>query len=272
MDFLWSDGIPDLLLQSKDSILCYSGAVKNFMRILPDWLHPDLAIPNPAILDSVNFKGNGKGLFEWVGIFDAGNINGSGEHSLATLGGYVPDLNGMFAISYCMIYSGGKAADEKADAVFADNTATYGGFTYCDTVQSSLADPMSLLIGDPSFDNGGVGKLYFVKGDRNIPYTADPRWTNGVINRNTFIPLAMDLISNPVKDIASIRIHTNGWMESRLSIRDLLGRTLISQKNFPTGNEQQTLNIDLSSLSTGAYLLELSQNNSTVITRIILTH
>jgi hypothetical protein len=268
-DFLKSDRVPDLLYSSNDTIYCFDGAKKGFLREYFDLNKAELKIPSPAKLDPENFPNGGSIIFSWGGpLFDAGNFNGSGDHSLITYAGWF-DTNSLAGPGYMFVYSGGKAADEKADAIFAEHNL---GYSTGDSVLASSNGITDFIVGDPYHNNGAVGEVYRFKGTTSIPHKPDPRWNSSVIKRNGFIPLRIALVANPTKDIATVLLYRNGWNDATLIIRDLLGRALLSKKILATGNDEQIESVDLSSLSVGAYLIEFSQNHSTVLARLILTH
>jgi hypothetical protein len=270
-DFLMSDGIPDLLLSSGDTIYCFDGSKKGFLRESFDLNKADLKIPSPTKVDPERFPNGGSVIFGWGGpLLDAGNFNGSGDHSLITYGGWF-DTNSFAGPSYVFVYSGGMAADEKADAIYAENGQDIG-YGSGDSVLGSGNGTTDFIVGDSHHNNGGVGQIYHFKGTASVPHKPDPRWKNSVINRSDITPLKIALISNPSKDIATISIHRNGWNDASLIIRDLLGRALISKKILATGNNEYIETVDLAPLSAGVYLIEFTQNHSTVFTRLVLTH
>jgi len=273
MDFLWSDGIPDLLLSSEDTIYCYSGTSKDFLRSQPDWLHPDLAIPSPAKLDPHNFNRDGNGgLDGWANqLFDAGNVNGSGDHSLATFADYYPIRGGLNLIGYAFLYSGGKAADEKADAIIANSESIYVGYTAFDTVQSSLTGSMNFLLGDFGNTAGATGRIDFVHGTSEIPHSPDPRWIKGVVNSSFQTTSKINLLENPVREIAHVNVESQGWQNGVLTVRDLLGRAILTKKVYEIGS-QTMIDMNLTSLPDGVYIIQFSSKSTTVSTRCILIH
>jgi hypothetical protein len=280
MDFLYSDGIPDLLVSVIDSnnmgisIHCLSGDAQNFLRTGVQLNKANLIIPSPATLDTKLFRGNGRGiLWEWgERMFDLGNVNGSGEHSLAVLSDYQPDTASLNVITYCFIYSGGKAADEKADALFSDNSTIYVTFRYIDTVNVG-GSTLNFLLGDPIYDAGAVGKLNYIEGQTNIPHKPDPRWTKTV--KREYIPSDIQLRVPSITTIGStlkVDIHSTVSIEGIIVLRDILGRECYRSSIANTGRTFLTIELPIRSLPNGTYVIQYEQHGIHVSTKTLCIH
>lgn len=268
-DYLYSDGKVDLLFLTADTIYCINGE-DGFLEKEIVLSQAQLKIPSPAKLDPKNFKGNGRGKFNWYRLFDAGNINGSGEHSFATFAEYQPDSSQSFWISYSFIYSGGKAADERSDALYGENLGQYGAFANFDSVWMGNNNPTGFLIGDPSHSPGGNGKLYYFKGRTDIPHKPDPRWTKSVRNNSDINTLSIIAIQNPTLSHGQFILNSASSGNCRLVLRDLLGRAIWHRDTYLEAEEDQRVSIGFSGVVSGMYVLELTQNSRSVTTRIVI--
>jgi hypothetical protein len=267
MDFLHEDGIADLIIGTDDTIYCFDGSRPNFLRNGFRLDETDLKIPSPAKLDPKNFQGNGHGaLYEWGWwMFNAGNVNGSGKHSLATLCYLSPDTANLGGPAYCFIYSGGKAADEKADAIFADNSSLYVIFLNLDTVQTSDGSISDILLGDPYFNAGRTGKIYYFKGRKDIPHKPDPRWLSVSEERvDSDIKLKLSYSKNGLH----ITINSKGTSAGRVTLLDMLGRVVFQQSVPYGGSDERTMSISTSKLSQGVYIITYEQGNTVVSQKV----
>jgi hypothetical protein len=131
---------------------------------------------------------------------------------------------------------------------------------------------MNMLIGDPVFDNGGVGKLFFLEGNIEIPYRADPRWTRGVHIIPSNISISITVLSNPTKDIIPIVLTSDSWSDGILIVRDVLGRAIHTQTIFTRGENTHREKINLSNFPNGVYIIEFTQNHVVATARVVVTH
>lgn len=253
-DFLYSDGRPDLLVTSNDTIFCFTTKV-GFMRRGLNFDDAELKIPAPSKLDPIRFLGNGRGkLWEYgYGLFDAGNVNGSGDHSLGTFALYVPDTASAYGISYCMLYSGGKAADERIDALFGDNSR-YAYKDRMDTVRPSNSSLTDMVVADPTNTIGRTGRVDYIKGSRNIPHKPDPRWTKAVAKTSDSDEISLHVVS--IRE-GVIELHVIGGtnLPFELTAYDVLGRIASQQTIHSGGADMVTAWIDLSREVSSAYVL-----------------
>lgn len=268
MDFLRSDGISDLIIQSPDAIYCFDGSGADFLQSEPDWEQPSLAIPSPAILDPKNFLNNGRGLFGWYYLFDAGNVNGSGEHSLATTADYIPDTASLGGTTYLFIYSGGKAADEKVDALVALNESIYNSYSNFDTVSTSIEGLTDFLVGDPSNTAGGTGRLDFVHGSSSIPHKPNPMWK--VENDGKVIQEFTMQTPSSTKNGVQVTIKSSGVSEGILTLHDILGREIRRHNIHYQGEVIRKTVLDTKSVPNGTYILLYKEQGKTLTQKIFV--
>ena len=248
MDFLRGDGIADLLISGHDTIFCYDGKRLNSIRSESfDFYKPDLAIPSPGVLDPVHWGNRSGNPFVWGGSGqDLGNVNGSGAHSIVAYGGWANSRE-----TYMFIYSGGTAADERADAVVWDDGASAsdlgGGITIGDTVQTGGDEPTGFLVGGPGY-YGGQGLLWFFKGSTQIPHTPDPRWAQSV----AMLPTEQNQLNVALRGgwlVAGVPKSSDGV----LTLRNILGREVRSMRTS-IGHDQYEMS--LLDIPSGIYILE----------------
>jgi hypothetical protein len=269
-DFLYEDGIKDLVLYYNDTVFCYNGNRTGFLRTPLDPRKYDLAIPSPAKLDRQNFLGNGKGLlYDWgEEIRDVDDLNGSAPHSIALFGTYVPDSTSGYSISYFFIYSGGKAADDKADAIFASDAKT-AEFMHCDTLRSSYAEPTGVVLWDPNFNDGGVGAAYYIKGTKDIPHKPNPKW--GVYSSPVTSAFAK-ITTTSFDKITTVFITSPSFGIGTLTLRDILGKSL-EKKTIPyLGDAVREVTLDNSHYPSGSYMLQYEEDGKSCSSRIIIIH
>jgi hypothetical protein len=269
-DFLYEDSIKDLVLYYNDTVFCYNGNRPGFLRTPLDPRKYDLAIPSPAKLDNQNFLGNGKGLFyEWGdNICDAGDINGSAKHSIALFAEYAPDTSASYSIGYCFIYSGGKAADEKADAIFASDVRAPVLY-HCDTIRYSYGEPDGIIVTDGAYNLGNVGAAYYFKGTKDIPHKPNPKW--GIYTSP--IPSNFVKISTSSTDkTTTVFITSPSFGFGTLTLRDILGRSL-EKKTIPYfGDTVREVTLDNSHYPNGCYVLQYEEDGKSCSSRIIIIH
>jgi hypothetical protein len=270
MDFLRSDGIPDLIIQSPDTIYCFDGSSIDFLETEPNWSHPTLAIPSPSILDNKRFPNNGKSIFEWYYLFDAGNVNGSGEHSLATFAGTITDTSSLGGVTYCFIYSGGKAADEKADAMVIYDDGIYSAYNAFDTIQASLSGTTNFLLGDPSNTAGGTGRLDYFNGSISIPHKPNPMW--GITNNESSLQEFRMQTPSTVNNNFTVSIKSSGISEGILTLHDILGREICRQNIYYQGDVIRKTVLDTKSVSNGTYILLYKEQGKTLTQKIFVVH
>ena len=87
-------------------------------------------------------------------------------------------------------------------------------------------------------------------------------WTSGTLGISEFNDVAIQLFPNPVSESLNISGINN---KTLLELYDSLGKKLITQ----TINGSQS-NIDVSHLSTGIYLLRFTQNNESIVKRVVV--
>lgn len=272
MDFLHEDGIQDLLIGTDDTIYCFSGHKPDFLRNGFSFGNADFRIPSPAKLDPKNFKGNGNGmLYEWGWwMHNAGTVNGSGQHSLAVLCYLSPDTSQLGGPTYCFIYSGGKAADEKADAIVADNSSIYVIFLNLDTVQTSDASFSDILLGDPFHTAGRSGKLYYFKGRADIPHKPNPQWS--VAKSANYNNLHIECSQIAHGTFLQVHIHTLTVNAGTLILRDILGRTIREITVPDAGTYERLVTLPIDGVTNGSYVLQYIENNRSATKQIFIIH
>lgn len=272
MDFLKSDGIPDLLLTVGDTIYCFGGR-PGLLRAPLQLSDALLKIPSPAKLDPFTFKGGGRGrLYDWGShLFDAGSFNGAGDHMLGTNADLLPDTNDIFFITdLLMLYSGGKAADEKIDAFYGDNGTYNGPFNAYDTLQLQPGVPSSLLAAQSDYYRG-FGKVYLFAGSTSIPHKPDARWSSEVGREHLLSGsgmITLELSANPFSSRSTVYLPEHG-MPGRLEIRNLLGSLIWQQQVFPN---QPFAELDLSGQAEGTYVLSFVSGSVVGRTKLVVIH
>lgn len=107
--------------------------------------------------------------------------------------------------------------------------------------------------------------LPLANGNNNLKITSD-KICQGVIEKN--INLAEDVLiyPNPFNDILNLSIENAGTGKTRVRVHSLESKLVFFKEYLPNENP---LSLDLTHLTTGIYLLEVSINNSTNIHKIV---
>jgi hypothetical protein len=73
---------------------------------------------------------------------------------------------------------------------------------------------------------------------------------------------SLNVFPNPVADQLTVAIESNRDMDVRMTVIDMLGRTVSDFGTHNVLNGQQQINVNVADLSTGSYFLRLTQQDA----------
>jgi hypothetical protein len=166
-------------------------------------------------------------------IRDAGDMTGTGNHVLYTMGGQGDNLNAAFFVM-------GQALDDKIDMFYQHPYNEVVG----DTLTAN-ADGLEDFMVAPLYPYGakpGAGSLWVIHGSKKIPVHLNPQFA-GVRWRQPSNEAAIEFSPNPVTHGSSVATIT--WPEAEAvtyEVRNLLGQ-VVEQGSFRTvaGSEQEQI-------------------------------
>jgi hypothetical protein len=109
-----------------------------------------------------------------------------------------------------------------------------------------------------------VGNIFFDVSDNNFTITS----TVGINELSSANSIGMQLTPNPAQEQFQLAIYgLNKNVQTRLIVYDMLGNVVLTDQF--TGKDQFTQQYDVTSLSKGVYIIELSNNEQKAVSRLV---
>ncbi len=156
------------------------------------------------------------------------------------------------------LYMLGDAFDDQADMIFEVPYPYYRIWSF-DTINANGDNFNDILFGAPFFTSStsnlnNVGTMGVIYGTSRIPHIVKSSVSNIESSNNYCRILTM-----PEKEVR-VEYSVNENETAILKIRDILGRVVLKQNLFLTGNN--SLNLDLSGIQSGAYIFQIEGKNA----------
>ena len=114
------------------------------------------------------------------------------------------------------------------------------------------------------FEGFSCNNLYL---DQINIYAGPP--SNTIVGLEESEPLTFEVFPNPVTDLLNLRIEANIGGEILVEVRDITGKILISEKNS-IWSGKNTIKLDLQRFARGSYFINVHQNNTTAVEKVII--
>jgi hypothetical protein len=242
------DGIDDLLVSDKQRIYIFKGG--SDFGTYP--LTPENAfytIRSPRNLDFANY-----GFLTDFGIrmANAGDLSGAGIPYLL-VGDESDILAGSRSVGF--VYAGGAALDSLYDGtyMFAGNSV---GRPTLDTLNAldQTGRTAGLMLVGPEYEGGYNRRLLLYRGLDKLPHRTNPAMVKYV---EQLRPKSVSVSPTIANSFVTCRWNSQSYLTAEISVRDLLGRTLVTRHEAIHPGEN-TVYFDISTLAVGTYFLQTS--------------
>jgi len=256
------DGIPDLLVASKDYVYIYKGGL-DFGREKLTKTNYFYRIPAPYLYDHENYE-----AFEGFGKVKAvGDLTGTGIPFLE-ISAFYNQLGKTYSAAF--FYAGGKALDSLYDAYFTINNSSLGNW-WMDTVRSvDVLGKTSVLVMDFGDGEGGNSTDYalLMKGDEDIPHRTNPQMV--VKQSRSEERISCEIFPTVVaKDWVELQLYSSANSSAKISIYNELGQEiLIKEVYLSHGTNEESLKVN--QLISGSYLVRISTDLGTITKKVLV--
>ena len=139
-----------------------------------------------------------------------------------------------------------------ADTVRWTSAPGSNPYTWCDTATAYRSGSMMM---DPTQSNNTVCKT--------IPFVQESGNVSNIVAKNSMV-----LFPNPATTSVTIKYNLiSAVKEAKVSVRNLVGQTVLVQNISDNNQGQKQLNIDVSKLSAGIYVAELQLDGAKIINK-----
>lgn len=143
------------------------------------------------------------------------------------------------------------------DTIFVNAAPPTNPFNWCDSIYAKHAG--GSVIADPNIANNRTCKsVRFIL----VPNTAVAN-VSGELEELSVYP-------NPANDKINFSFAAAGNAAANVTLRDILGKTVLQSDLGKSSNGKHEHSMDVSSLQNGIYFLELSQNGSKAVSRVVI--
>jgi len=217
-------------------------------RLLID--SPDFKLHYPGYYDPAFRKISGGPLH------NCGDMTGTGNNVLHF-------AMAQYDVAYEMFYVTGKALDDKVDMTYYLNQTFSGDL---DTLHGNDDKYGDILLNEWDYPVN-KGKLYYIPGTSRIPVKLNPLFS---VKEQTIPQGNIDIYPNPLRDRAIVSFSSKQTERAVLKLYNVLGQTVYEEeKEIYSG--AQSFKLQIPSLVTGSYLLEITSPTQSFKTHLAIT-